>query len=69
MTTEAPAIDRVTMRDLTAGEFARLTGMGLRRAREVLASGAVKTAYQTPGGFWRVAEWAVLDWQITRGQR
>ena len=68
MTTEAPHLDRLTMRDLTSAQFARLTGMSLHMAREVLDSGAVKTVWRTPGGRRRVAEWAVRDWQITRGQ-
>lgn len=44
----------------------RITGMGRRRALQILRSGDVRTVYATPSGKLRVAEWAVLEWQERR---
>lgn len=60
-------IPETTYRELSGADFARLTGMGARRARAILRSGAVKTVYMTPGGQFRFAEWALAEWQRERG--
>lgn len=55
-------------RDISAAEFARVVGMGYARARALLKSGAVPTAYVENGRIY-VAMSAIPRWQEARGQR
>lgn len=55
------------LRDVSAVEFARITGMSYGLAKQTLASGSVPTAYRTDGRQWRVALHGIRLWQERRG--
>jgi hypothetical protein len=61
-------VDLAELRDVSAPEFARITGVGIHRARRLLASGEVPTAYSV-GKQWRVAVQGIEEWVRTRDGR